>query len=1080
MKRIPPATGLAFLYLLVGVGAAAPLALGRSVGNWAPTGARQDAAELQAPVASQEVDERAAQRAARQAAIEAEQAEFEARVARHGGFVASEAELLDAVAVHTCFACHGGLSPAQRALLDERDAPRLAGATPVGERVDGAWLQAFLADPRGTRAHTAHPHELAALPDVERAAVAANLAAFLTEGAAPDTLPSTSSAAELERGRRLLHTVGCVACHVPEEPADDLEWTLADWNRFDEAPQPEAETPTEAEVASETANGAPDRASTYVQPGTLPPGDQPFPPDLATKYSRESLAAFLADPLAVRPAGHMPDTALGLADARAIAAYLLRDAVMVEGGRFIEAPGLLMTAETHTRGRNAATPGDLPEPATTETRVVEVVDLAHKPSDERFVLRYDGILSAPVDGSYTFHLRSDDGTWLDIDGVRVIDNGGDHAPQSKSAQVTLTAGAHTFGLVMYEHAGGEELALEWETPGAERGPLPAEVFTHWAIQFPGLGTTAPAGDAARGRVEFVSYGCAVCHTDVDVGDTAPVEVARPRVCLDFGGAVSAALARYELPQDFLGRWTKDGDGRWAAVNDWRGANGAAESGAPDVVPSGGAVSFVQPSKAVTLALPRLAERLAVLEAWPEARAAHVMEQRSCLTCHRRGDVGGVHPDRRAYFLGDERAELGDEGRYPPHLTRVGRKLNDESLLAALVGDARVRPFTTTRMPKFGADNVNSLARDLAEADRALVDGMAELEAPPSLPPNAIQLGRRLAGTVDGLGCVQCHDFLGTPSLGVRAVDLGQMHTRIRWPWFRDLLVDPTSVNMNTRMTAVFVDWKSPVHDVYGGDPEQQVAALWAFLAQGDNMAPPPGIRTGEAAYEIEPLDRVRMVGVFMRDVSPKVLCVGTPAGLHFAWDMQNARLAKVWRGRFLNARGTWEGRAGALESPPSSDVLELPPGSTVAVFDSPEAPWTAAWPTDSGQSLGRLLTTDGLPIFRYRVQTLGLVESIDVVEHARPAEAGLWRMVRFDDAVPVRTVVRLARAATIEAIDAHSWRIGGETPHVVHVRPVDEYPSLDGARTLGAREDVRIVPIGDQFELRATSTERMLTWITTW
>jgi hypothetical protein len=246
------------------------------------------------------------------------------------------------------------------------------------------------------------------------------------------------------------------------------------------------------------------------------------------------------------------------------------------------------------------------------------------------------------------------------------------------------------------------------------------------------------------------------------------------------------------------------------------------------------------------------------------------------------------------------------------------------------------------------------------------------------------------------------------------------------------------------------------------------------------MAPPPGIRLDEAAYEIEPLDRVRMVGVFMRDVSPKVLCIGTPEGVHFAWDMQNARLAKVWRGRFLNARGTWEGRAGALESPPSSDVLELPPGPTVAVFDHPAAVWTATWPTDPGQSIGRFFATDGLPMFRYRVQALGLAEAVEVVEHVKPAEVGVWRMASFNDAVPARTVVRLARAASIEAIDAHSWRVGGETPHVLHVRPVAEYPSLDGARQLGARQDVRIVPIGDQLELRATTTERMLTWITTW
>jgi len=915
--------------------------------------------------------------------------------------LAAQGEPLAALAEHQCLTCHGGAPAA----LDVREAPRLAG---IGQRVHGAWLAAFLADPRGTRAHTTHPHELAALEPAARAAVAADLAAFLTQGAAPETTPSTASAAELERGRRLFHTVGCVACHVPEEPMEDLEWTLADWRRFK----------AEAEAAEDAADEVVAEAEepTFIPPGTLAPGDQPIPRDLARKYSRATLAAFLADPLAVRPSGHMPDMALGAEDAGAIAAYLLRDLAL---GDSREARGLLLTAETLSAGKSAATPADLPAPASTVTRVVSGVDIEHRPADERFALRYDGILSVPADGEYTFHLRSDDGSWLDIDGVRLIDNGGDHAPTKRTGRVTLGAGAHTFGLVMYENSGGEELELLWEAGGAAPAPIPAEAFTHWALGFPGLAPFAAAGDPVRGAAAFRALGCAACHTDVAVPAEAATGLSRPRVCV---GGDGARFMAPDAPRD-------------------------------------------------RAALARAAAAAAALADDPAARVAHVLEARSCLQCHRRGDVGGVHPERKPYFLGDERAELGDEGRYPPHLTAIGRKLNDKALLMALDAAVRVRPYTTTRMPRFGIHNVGGLASDLAGLDRPVAAGVYEPDAPPALPDKAVALGRRLAGTQDGLGCVQCHDFLGTPSLGVRAVDLGAMYGRVRWPWFRDLLLDPTSVNMNSRMTAVFVDGKSPVHDVYGGDPEQQVAALWAFLQQGSAMAPPPGIRTGEAEYEVEPLDRVRMVGVFMRDVSPKVLCVGTPEGVHFAWDLENARLAKAWSGRFLNARGTWEGRAGALESPPSNDVLDLPPGPAIAFFPTAEAAATAPWPSGATAAQARTFNTEERTFaFLYEVEGVGFQE---VVHPMDPLDGtghlGRILVLSEDRGDAYARLARGARITAAQDADGPLWRVEGAAPHTVRI--------LQGALPSG----VSVVEIGGAQELRAQLPARAsFFWTVQW
>ena len=61
------------------------------------------------------------------------------------------------------------------------------------------------------------------------------------------------------------------------------------------------------------------------------------------------------------------------------------------------------------------------------------------------------------------------------------------------------------------------------------------------------------------------------------------------------------------------------------------------------------------------------------------------------------------------------------------------------------------------------------------------------------------------------------------------------------------------------------------------------------------MAPPPGLDTGEWAFELTPGEGTRLVSVFMRDVSP-ASCAGTPEGVHSAFDVEHGRLAKLWRG----------------------------------------------------------------------------------------------------------------------------------------------------------------------------------------
>jgi len=85
---------------------------------------------------------------------------------------------------------------------------------------------------------------------------------------------------------------------------------------------------------------------------------------------------------------------------------------------------------------------------------------------EWFALRYTGQFRVDAGGKYGFRLLSDDGSRLFIDGQKVIDNDGTHAPQSASGEIDLTAGTHQME-VDYFQGPREYIALQlfWTRPG---------------------------------------------------------------------------------------------------------------------------------------------------------------------------------------------------------------------------------------------------------------------------------------------------------------------------------------------------------------------------------------------------------------------------------------------------------------------------------------------------------------------------------------------------------------------------------------------------------------------------------------
>jgi beta-glucosidase len=85
-----------------------------------------------------------------------------------------------------------------------------------------------------------------------------------------------------------------------------------------------------------------------------------------------------------------------------------------------------------------------------------------------FSAKWTGTLTPPATGAYTLGLTSDDGSRLLIDGQQAIDNWGDHAAATKTAQVPLTAGKPVQVEVDYYQGGGDStVTLGWLPPGQD-------------------------------------------------------------------------------------------------------------------------------------------------------------------------------------------------------------------------------------------------------------------------------------------------------------------------------------------------------------------------------------------------------------------------------------------------------------------------------------------------------------------------------------------------------------------------------------------------------------------------------------
>jgi len=625
--------------------------------------------------------------------------------------------------------------------------------------------------------------------------------------------------------------------------------------------------------------------------------------ELTPKYNVKSLTSFLKAPHQTRPSGRMPNMRLNDRDAMRIAHYLLRDTVVPGGLRYTLLKGRVWEGfeDNVTKERSGLTPN---------------FDLSKIPQlSNNSAIIYEGYLKIEAAGQYRFHLEMNGGELL-LNEAKVVEQEASNRRGVKKveAEATLKAGWNKLKLT-YIHAGKEpKFQLEISGPGIDRGPISANQLSISETEIKPLAAYAIEPElAAKGKGHFKSLGCVNCHNDIKVSDTQ-------------SQAEFAPLAK---------------------LNPSQGCLSAASGKSPQFGLSDSQVELIR------AALPKVeAAKLS-----PNERIDHTLIKFNCTSCHDRGDLAGVSPERNEYFVGSKH-ELGNEGRIPPPLTDVGAKLKKEWLAEVLLRGGTQRDYMAATMPQFGEANVGHLVELFDEVDKLEEVGFAKIAD----LGETKAAGRELIGAT-GFSCIACHDFNGQKAGGPGALDIIHSTDRLKKDWFYHFMANPAKFRRGTIMPSSWPGGHVFKEDILDGDAKRQIESLWIYLADGRRAKPPVGL--SRKSPELRVADEA-VIARGRGTAGYRGIGVGYPERISLAFDSEELNLRLLWKGEFANANpGNFSARG--------SDRISFPAGIPFHRLASLEDNWPYKrktdylFPQDHGYKFGGYyLDEKRRPTFMYR------------------------------------------------------------------------------------------------------------------
>lgn len=158
-------------------------------------------------------------------------------------------------------------------------------------------------------------------------------------------------------------------------------------------------------------------------------------------------------------------------------------------------------------------------------------------------------------------------------------------------------------------------------------------------------------------------------------------------------------------------------------------------------------------------------------------------------------------------------------------------------------------------------------------------------------------------------------------------------------------------------------------------------------------APKPAAAERTVSIPVDPTDRVILQRTFV--MLPKsrrmyACFVGSPAGVHYAYDFEQAAVIGVWRGGFFEGKDLWHERAEDQQAHPTGPGFPIEGRPLLFQFGDHDAFWPTQPPQPS-ESRGYRLEADGQPVFRYFFAGITAEDRIA----ARADGTGLERTLKF-------------------------------------------------------------------------------------
>ncbi len=195
-----------------------------------------------------------------------------------------------------------------------------------------------------------------------------------------------------------------------------------------------------------------------------------------------------------------------------------------------------------------------------------------------------------------------------------------------------------------------------------------------------------------------------------------------------------------------------------------------------------------------------------------------------------------------------------------------------------------------------------------------------------------------------------------------------------------------------------VNWAPPGFSLYVEKPNSRAFALHTPASMPD--------RTPAPLVEVKASGHPEIVRSFMYHHNKKlthVLSVGDPAQLHYAYDLLQGGLLKIWKGNFLNATDMWYERGEPQTSSPLGASIDLV--GNCPVYEKNATKDSIA----DYQYKGYTLSSKGHPVFKYAYKKMMVEDQISPNETGK----GLTRSIEVKGEGKDKTWIRIAQGSNI-------------------------------------------------------------------